>query len=225
VVRFRDAFAAPSGASAGSSSSDRTVSSDLRTRATPVVPPNAAADRPACKSGGVSRARKRPRRAARRSESQGLLQRAGTKQRRIVATLDGQQELGKLRPPYRPSHNERGRPRRKAQARRCAAQGIQPAHTVGGSPAKGLRNGCPVLPALRRTHASACGDHGGRCCAADPRLPQPLPTRAPPLARSRPGDRTRAWPSHDAPGAAAADASWAAFEFDQSTPAEWDIGA
>ena len=52
-----------------------------------------------------------------------------------------------------------------------------------------------------------------------------LPTRAPPLARSRPDGRTRAWPAHEAPGAAETDASWAAFEFDQSTPAEWDVGA
>ena len=52
-----------------------------------------------------------------------------------------------------------------------------------------------------------------------------LPTRAPPLARSRRGVRTRAWPSREAPGAAETDASWAAFEFDQSPPAEWDVGA
>jgi len=52
-----------------------------------------------------------------------------------------------------------------------------------------------------------------------------MPTRAPPLARSRPGGRTRAWPAHEAPGAAETDASWAAFEFDQSVPAEWDVGA
>jgi hypothetical protein len=52
-----------------------------------------------------------------------------------------------------------------------------------------------------------------------------LPTRAPPLAASRPRGRTRGWPAHEAPGAAETDASWAAFEFDQSTPAEWDVGA
>jgi len=52
-----------------------------------------------------------------------------------------------------------------------------------------------------------------------------LPTRAPPLARSRPAGRAPAWPAHEAPDTAATDASWTAFEFDQSTPAEWDVGA
>ena len=48
-----------------------------------------------------------------------------------------------------------------------------------------------------------------------------LPTGAPPLA----GSRTRAWPEQEAPSAAVTDAPWSAFEFDQSTPAEWDVGA
>jgi len=52
-----------------------------------------------------------------------------------------------------------------------------------------------------------------------------LPTRAPPLARSRPGGRTVARPADEAPSAGRADALWSAFEFDQSTPAEWDAGA
>jgi len=52
-----------------------------------------------------------------------------------------------------------------------------------------------------------------------------LPTRAPPLARSRPAGRTRAFLAPEAPSAAGTDALWSAFEFDQSTPAEWDVGA
>jgi hypothetical protein len=52
-----------------------------------------------------------------------------------------------------------------------------------------------------------------------------LPTRAPPLARSRPGGRAPAWPEREAPSAAETDDLWSAFEFDQSTPAEWDVGA
>jgi len=52
-----------------------------------------------------------------------------------------------------------------------------------------------------------------------------LPTRAPPLAKSRPGGRTPAWPEHGAPSATETDAFGSAFEFDQSTPAEWDVGA
>jgi hypothetical protein len=52
-----------------------------------------------------------------------------------------------------------------------------------------------------------------------------LPTRAPPLARSRPDGRTLAWPAHEAGNAGQADALGTAFEFDQSTPAEWDVGA
>jgi hypothetical protein len=52
-----------------------------------------------------------------------------------------------------------------------------------------------------------------------------LPTRAPPLARSRPDVPTLAWPAHEAPNASQADASWSTFEFDQSAPAEWDVGA
>jgi len=52
-----------------------------------------------------------------------------------------------------------------------------------------------------------------------------LPTRAPPLARSRPAGRALAWPAHESPSAGQADARWSAFEFDQGTPAEWDVGA
>jgi hypothetical protein len=52
-----------------------------------------------------------------------------------------------------------------------------------------------------------------------------LPTRAPPLARSRRDGRTLAWPAHESPSAGQADAVWSAFEFDQSTPGEWDVGA
>jgi hypothetical protein len=52
-----------------------------------------------------------------------------------------------------------------------------------------------------------------------------LPTRAPPPARSRPGGRTGARPADEAPSAGQADALWSPFEFDQSTPAEWDAGA
>jgi hypothetical protein len=52
-----------------------------------------------------------------------------------------------------------------------------------------------------------------------------LPTRAPPRARSCPNGRTPAWPAHQAPSAGQADTLWSAFEFDQSTPAEWDLGA
>lgn len=52
-----------------------------------------------------------------------------------------------------------------------------------------------------------------------------LPTRAPPLARSGPGGRTRGWPQHDVPSAGENDALWSAFEFDQRTPAEWDVGS
>ena len=52
-----------------------------------------------------------------------------------------------------------------------------------------------------------------------------LPTRAPPLAGRRPVGRTRAWPEYEAPSATETDALWSAFEFDQSPPTEWDIGA
>ncbi len=52
-----------------------------------------------------------------------------------------------------------------------------------------------------------------------------LPTRAPPLVMSRPVGRTRAWPEHEAPSSAETDSLWSACEFDQSTPAEWDVGA
>ena len=52
-----------------------------------------------------------------------------------------------------------------------------------------------------------------------------LPTRAPPLAGSRPVGRTRVWPEHEAPSSTETDTLWSAFEFDQSTPAEWDVGA
>lgn len=52
-----------------------------------------------------------------------------------------------------------------------------------------------------------------------------LPTRAPPLARSRPDDGTLAGPAHEAASAGQDDALGSAFEFDQSTPAEWDVGA
>ena len=52
-----------------------------------------------------------------------------------------------------------------------------------------------------------------------------LPTRAPPLARSRPDGRTLASIAHESPSARQADALGSAFEFDQSTPAEWDVGA
>jgi len=51
-----------------------------------------------------------------------------------------------------------------------------------------------------------------------------LPTRAPPLVNTRPVGRTPTSLGDEAPGAAETDASWAAFEFDQSTPAEWDVG-
>ncbi len=52
-----------------------------------------------------------------------------------------------------------------------------------------------------------------------------LPTRAPPLAGSRPGGRTPAPPEWQARSTAEDDALWPAFEFDQSIPAEWDVGA
>ena len=51
-----------------------------------------------------------------------------------------------------------------------------------------------------------------------------LPTRAPPLASSGPGGRARGWPEHVFPSAGENDALWSAFEFDQSTPTEWDVG-
>ena len=51
-----------------------------------------------------------------------------------------------------------------------------------------------------------------------------LPTRAPPLARSGPGERARGRPEHEVPGAGENDALWSAFDFDQRTPAEWDVG-
>lgn len=52
-----------------------------------------------------------------------------------------------------------------------------------------------------------------------------LPTRAPPLAMSRPGGRIPAWPEAEPPSGGRTEAFWSAFEFDQSTPAEWDVGA
>lgn len=52
-----------------------------------------------------------------------------------------------------------------------------------------------------------------------------LPTRTPPLTMNRPGALTRAWPKPKAPSAARTDALWSAFDFDPSTPAEWDVGA
>jgi hypothetical protein len=51
-----------------------------------------------------------------------------------------------------------------------------------------------------------------------------LPSRAPPLATSRPDGWTRGWREHEVPRAGEADARWSAFEFDQSNPAEWDVG-
>jgi hypothetical protein len=45
-----------------------------------------------------------------------------------------------------------------------------------------------------------------------------LPTRAPPLARSGPGGRTRGWPEHDVPSAGENDTLWSAFEFDGTPP-------
>jgi hypothetical protein len=52
-----------------------------------------------------------------------------------------------------------------------------------------------------------------------------LPTRAPPLARSRPVGLIPTWPEPEPPSAGRTGALWSAFEFDQSTPAEWDVGA
>ena len=54
-----------------------------------------------------------------------------------------------------------------------------------------------------------------------------LPTRAPPLTRSRPGGRALARPAHEPVGAGQTDAIGSAFdfEFDQTTPAGWDVGA
>jgi hypothetical protein len=52
-----------------------------------------------------------------------------------------------------------------------------------------------------------------------------LPTRAPPLAGNRPVGRTRVWPEHEAPRSTETDSVWSAVEFDQSTPASWDVGA
>ena len=51
-----------------------------------------------------------------------------------------------------------------------------------------------------------------------------LPTRAPPLSASRPVGPRKGWPEREAPSTIEADAHWSAFDFDQSTPAEWDIG-
>ena len=52
-----------------------------------------------------------------------------------------------------------------------------------------------------------------------------LPTRAPPLASSRRGDLASPWPDSEEPSAAATDPLWSGFEFDQSAPPEWDVGA
>jgi hypothetical protein len=52
-----------------------------------------------------------------------------------------------------------------------------------------------------------------------------LPTRAPPLATSRPCGSTRGWPEREDPSVVETDAPWAALEFDQSAPPEWDVGA
>jgi hypothetical protein len=48
-------------------------------------------------------------------------------------------------------------------------------------------------------------------------------TRAPPLAMSRPGGRIPTWPEIEPPSTGRTGALWSAFEFDQSTPAEWDV--
>jgi len=52
-----------------------------------------------------------------------------------------------------------------------------------------------------------------------------LPTRAPPLAASRTGDLAKPWPDPEEPSAAATDLLWSGFDFDQSAPPEWDVGA
>jgi len=52
-----------------------------------------------------------------------------------------------------------------------------------------------------------------------------LPTRAPPLAKMCPAGRTLSRPAQEVPSAGQADTPWVDFEFDQSSPAEWDVGA
>jgi len=52
-----------------------------------------------------------------------------------------------------------------------------------------------------------------------------LPARAPPLVRSRFVSRTPTWPEPEPPSAGRIGALGSTFEFDQSTPAEWDMGA
>lgn len=84
--------------------------------------------------------------------------------------------------------------------------------------------------------ALCCPRCGGRmrvlAAITEPSLAGPilgclnLPTRAPPLAVSRPAaGRTRASPEPEAPNSAKTDAFESADEFDQSLPAEWDVGA
>ena len=52
-----------------------------------------------------------------------------------------------------------------------------------------------------------------------------LPTPAPPLAMSRPSGCSRAWPESEAPSSAGTDALGSAFELDESSPAEGEVGA
>jgi hypothetical protein len=59
------------------------------------------------------------------------------------------------RTPDRTSQDGRGRHRRRARPRRYAAQETHATHPLGGPPAAAPRGGCPVLPALWRTHARA----------------------------------------------------------------------
>jgi hypothetical protein len=83
------------------------------------------------------------------------------------------------RSPRGSSEGEHGYCRRGLRPRRGSAEGVDPALPVGGPPAAGLRGRCPVLSALRRTHAHACRDYGGRGRVADPRLPEPTDASAP----------------------------------------------
>jgi len=107
--------------------------------------------------------------------------------------------------------------------------------------------GSPRKPAARRTlwadllqrvfeiDALSCPRCGGRmrvlAAITEPDVARRilaclnLPTRAPPLAKTRPAGRTLSRPAQEATSAGQTDTPWSTFEFDQSSPAEWDVGA
>jgi hypothetical protein len=83
-----------------------------------------------------------------------------------------------------------------------------------------------LLQRVFEVDALCCPRCGGRmhvlAAIAEPDVAQrilaglKLPTRAPPLATSRPFGPTQGWPEREAPSVTEADAQWSGFDFDQS---------